>query len=248
MLIAGGTGSVGQELAAQAIAAGWSVIVHGSQPASVDQCLFTLNARHPDASVSGVVMDIQQPDAVAELVTLAAGHHQRLDAVIDCLVTGPKTGQITGAFEQTTPAAYSELLTLSVVYLQQLAHAALPWLKTSRGCLIAMVSDASLFPAPRQALIASARAASVSFIKNFAVEVSPLGIRSHCVSSSFILQTRSAAKLASAAKERFDKARQRAGLGLPTPADIAPLVLFLCSPGAGRMTGQVISINGGLNI
>ena len=31
------------------------------------------------------------------------------------------------------------------------------------------------------------------------------------------------------------------------PADIAPAVLFLCGPGARRITGQVISINGGLN-
>ena len=46
---------------------------------------------------------------------------------------------------------------------------------------------------------------------------------------------------------RADAARQRAGLGLPTPADIAPMALFLCSKGAARITGQIISINGGLN-
>jgi NAD(P)-dependent dehydrogenase (short-subunit alcohol dehydrogenase family) len=46
---------------------------------------------------------------------------------------------------------------------------------------------------------------------------------------------------------RADAARERAGLGLPTPGDIAPLALFLCSPGASKITGQVISINGGLN-
>lgn len=248
MLIAGGTGSVGQEIATHAAAVGWAVIIHGSQQTSVDHCLHQLHARYPDATISGVVMDIRQPGAAAGLVTLAAGHHQRLDAVIDCLVTGPHTGQITGSFEQTTPAAYSELFTLSVVYLQQLAHAALPWLKASQGCLIAMISDAGLFPAPCQAVIASSRAASASFIKNFAVEVSPLGIRSHCVSSSFIMQTRSARKLVSVGSHRLEKAQQRAGLGLPTPADIAPLILFLCSASASRITGQVISVNGGLNV
>jgi 3-oxoacyl-[acyl-carrier protein] reductase len=45
----------------------------------------------------------------------------------------------------------------------------------------------------------------------------------------------------------MERARARAGLGLPKPADIAPLVLFLCGPGAQRITGQVISINGGMN-
>ena len=39
----------------------------------------------------------------------------------------------------------------------------------------------------------------------------------------------------------------RAGLGLPYPSDIAPTVVFLCSDKAAKVTGQVISINGGLN-
>lgn len=248
MLIAGGTGSVGQELAAQAAEAGWRVIIHGSRQSSVDHCLLQLQTRYPDGLFAGMTVDIRHADAVTTLVALAAEHYQRLDAVVDCLVTGPQRGQITGAFEQTTPVAYSELLTLSVVYLQQLAHAALPWLKASHGCLVALVSDAGLFPAPRQALIATARAAAVGFIKNFAVEASAFGVRSHCVSSSFILHTRSATRLAEVAFSRLEKAQQRAGLGLPTPADIAPLVLFLCGPSACRMTGQVLSVNGGLNV
>jgi 3-oxoacyl-[acyl-carrier protein] reductase len=46
---------------------------------------------------------------------------------------------------------------------------------------------------------------------------------------------------------RVERAAARAGLGLPTPADIAPLVLFLCGEGARKITGQVISVNGGLH-
>jgi len=47
--------------------------------------------------------------------------------------------------------------------------------------------------------------------------------------------------------ERMAKAARRAGLGLPAADDIAPLALFLCSDGAAKITGQVISVNGGLN-
>jgi NAD(P)-dependent dehydrogenase (short-subunit alcohol dehydrogenase family) len=65
----------------------------------------------------------------------------------------------------------------------------------------------------------------------------------HAVSPSFVEGTPAASRSA----ERLAKARARAGLGLPTPADIAPLALFLCGSGAARMTGQVISVNGGLN-
>jgi len=31
------------------------------------------------------------------------------------------------------------------------------------------------------------------------------------------------------------------------PADIAPLVVFLAGPGASKMTGQAISVNGGIS-
>ena len=47
--------------------------------------------------------------------------------------------------------------------------------------------------------------------------------------------------------QRRARAAARAGLGLPTADDIAPAILFLCGDGARRMTGQVLSINGGLN-
>ena len=73
------------------------------------------------------------------------------------------------------------------------------------------------------------------------------GVRVHCVSPSFVDDTSTSRRLAQAGADRLDKARRRAGLGLPTPADIAPLVLFLCGDGARRITGQVISVNGGLN-
>lgn len=45
----------------------------------------------------------------------------------------------------------------------------------------------------------------------------------------------------------FEKAESRARLGVPVPADIAPLAVFLASPLASRITGQAISVNGGIS-
>lgn len=45
----------------------------------------------------------------------------------------------------------------------------------------------------------------------------------------------------------FAKAEQAARLGVVTPADIAPLVVFLASPAAAKLTGQAISVNGGIS-
>jgi NAD(P)-dependent dehydrogenase (short-subunit alcohol dehydrogenase family) len=45
----------------------------------------------------------------------------------------------------------------------------------------------------------------------------------------------------------FRKAESRAQLGVVQPEDLAALAVFLASPQAARMTGQVISVNGGIS-
>lgn len=247
MLIAGGTGSIGSEVAAQAIAADWKVVVQGSSEGSVNTALGRLRAGFEADDIKGVVADIRSDNAIEELVEQSAACFGRIDAVVDCLVTGPESGGITGPFETTEPENYLPFVQYSIVYLQRLAFAALPWLKKSRGCLVAFASDAGVFAAPGQSLIGSARAATAGFVRNLALDVAREGVRVHCIAPGFVDQTRTADKLAQSGADRLEKARKRAGLGLPTPRDIAPLVLFLCGDGARRITGQVISINGGLN-
>jgi NAD(P)-dependent dehydrogenase (short-subunit alcohol dehydrogenase family) len=264
MLVAGGTGSVGRVIAAQALAVGWSVVLHGSSSHSVDSCVTQLRTAgngpsHPQgvdcANVSeeigerlfGVAADIQEEGATERLVEQAAAWRNRLDAVIDCISTGPAGVRLSGRFAETEPRGYSSFLNLSVVHLQRLAHAALPWIKQRGGTLIAFASDAGRFAAPGQSVIGASRAAIIGFVRNLALEVARDAVRVHCVSPSFVAGSESAQALSEQSSDRMERAAARAGLGLPTAADIAPLILFLCSEGASKITGQVISVNGGLN-
>jgi NAD(P)-dependent dehydrogenase (short-subunit alcohol dehydrogenase family) len=138
-------------------------------------------------------------------------------------------------------------LDLSISHLQRLTHAVLPCLSRRGGTLIAFASDAGRFAAPHQSLIGASRAAIIGFVRNLAIEVARDSVRVHCISPSFVEGTASAQRTAAQNGDRLETARRRAGLGLPTAADIAPLVLFLCSEDARRITGQIISINGGMN-
>jgi 3-oxoacyl-[acyl-carrier protein] reductase len=242
MLIAGGTGSIGSVIARQATAAGWRVAVHGRSDASVAASIAAL----PAGSAEGFAVDIAAPDAAGRLIAAVGQWAGRLDAVIDCTAAGPKA-RIAGLFADTEPDGYGAFLDLSAGHVQRLAHAALPWLARQGGTFIAFASDAGLFAAPRQTLVGASRAAVMGFIRNLATEVARDGVRAHCLSPSFVEDTRVADQLAATRPERMERARAKAGLGLPTPEDIAPLVLFLCGDGARRITGQVISINGGLN-
>lgn len=224
MLVAGGTGSIGSAIAARARAEGWTVLVHGR------------------GAAADIPLDTHESGAAARLVAEAAARHGRLDAVIDCVSTG--VPGITGLFPDTDPESFGAFHDVSVAWFQRLAHAAYPHLKARGGTLIAFVSDAGIFAAPRQTGIGAARAATIGFVRNLALEAARDGIRAHVISPSYVAGSASAERMGSA---RMARAAERAGLGLPEAGDIAPLALFLCGDGAAKITGQVISINGGLN-
>lgn len=247
ILIAGGTGSIGSVIAEHAARAGWAVAVHGRSEASVDVVVKRIVDKvGVSAIMQGFAIDISAPLAIENLIERVAAWQGHIDAVVDCVSTGPKA-RITGAFDSTQAEGYAGLMELSIVHLQLLTKAVLPWLKRQGGTLIAFASDSGKFAAPNQSLIGASRAAIMGFVRNLATEVARDGVRVHCVSPSFVDKTSSAARLATINAERVDSARRKAGLGLPTPHDIAPLVLFLCGDGARRITGQIISVNGGLN-
>jgi len=239
LLIAGGSGSIGSAIARHALAQGWKVALHGRDPDKVDALVTGLSYL---GTLDGFIADIWEDDAAETLVAEVAEHFGRIDAVIDCTATGPLG--ITGLFPETSPEVFGDFLNVSVGWIERLAHAAYDFLSEQGGTLVAFVSDAGIYAAARQTLIGAARAGTIGFIRNFAVEAARDGVRAHAIAPSFVEGTESAQRMGS---ERMAKAARRAGLGLPTADDIAPLALFLCSDGAARITGQVISVNGGLN-
>lgn len=238
MLISGASGSVGEAVAIEAAANGWALALHGRSADKLD----TLGARLPTAAT--VICDVADDDAAQRIVAGALEKFGRIDAVVDCVSTGPRQGKLTGLFKETTPEQYTAFYHHSASWFQRLAHAAYPHLAERGGTLVGFISDAGKFAAPRQTIVGSARAAEIGFVRNLAVEAARDGIRVHAISPSYVLESRTAEIMGS---ERMATAAKRAGLGLPTAADIAPVTVFLCGPGAAKITGQVISVNGGLN-
>lgn len=230
MLVTGGTGSIGAAVAREAAAWGWAVLVHGRDPAKL--------------GAEGIAVDTREDGAAERIVAQAAAKFGRLDAVVDCVSTGPAGYRLTGRFAEIEPAGITPFYDLSAGWFQRLAHAAYPHLARQGGTLIAFVSDAGRFAAPNQTTVGAARAATIGFVRNLAVEAARDGVRVHAISPSYVRESRTAELMGSA---RMESAAKRAGLGLPSPADIAPMTVFLCGDGAARITGQVISVNGGLN-
>lgn len=243
MLVTGATGAIGFEIAAQAAAAGAIVAVHGSTRESVDEAQQRLQGRVNDAQLIGAPCDFRQAGAIEAMVAEVARAGGRLDAVVHCAITG--ASGISGVFAQADPASFGTHAALVLGCFEQLCFFALPHLAKQGGTIVGFASDAGRFAAPRQALVGGAFGGIMSFVRNLALETARDGVRVHCISPTFVENTPVFDSYV-ANGGRVDSARKRAGLGLPRPTDIAPVVLFLCGPGATRITGQVISINGGL--
>ncbi len=243
ILVTGGSGAIGLEIAVQAAASGARVALHGTSMESASAASDSLLQRVAGAEVFPVAADFLEAGSIAAVLDRAAQHWGRLDGLIHCAITG--AAGVTGPFANTDPGAYGEHAARVLGSFQQLCFHALPHLAVQGGAIVAFTSDAGRFAAPRQALIGGANGGLISFVRSLALEVAREGVRVNCISPGYVENTPSFEKYA--AGGRGETARKRAGLGLPRVEDIAPLALFLCSYSAKKITGQVISINGGVN-
>ena len=94
-----------------------------------------------------------------------------------------------------------------------------------------------------QSAYAASKAGIIGFTRAMARELASRGITVNAVAPGYI-DTEMTAKLSSQLKEEFLRAIPLGRFG--ACEDVAETVAFLAGPGAGYITGQVISVNGGL--
>ena len=75
------------------------------------------------------------------------------------------------------------------------------------------------------------------------------GIRVNALTPSLIAGTPTSERVMKEgfSQKLFSKAAAMASLGVAEPDDLAGLIVFLASPAAARLTGQAISVNGGIS-
>lgn len=116
----------------------------------------------------------------------------------------------------------------------------LPMIGTRWGRIVALSSVSALLGNRGQVNYAAAKAGLIGAVKSLAREVGSRGITVNAVAPGLI---------ASPATESLDKSRLKELVPVGrqgTPDEVARLVYFLCSDDAAYITGQCISINGGM--
>jgi NAD(P)-dependent dehydrogenase (short-subunit alcohol dehydrogenase family) len=120
----------------------------------------------------------------------------------------------------------------------------------SGGAIINVSSDAGKVPTPGESVIGAAMAAINMFSRALALEAKRSGIRVNTLTPSLIEGTLTTERVMRDpfSARLFRNAIAQAHLGLTVPDDLAGLIVFLASPQGARITGQTISVNGGISV
>ena len=128
-------------------------------------------------------------------------------------------------------------------YLYCAQQAALKMYSKRKGCIINVSSVSSVFANEGQTVYSATKGAVNSMTMTMAKELAPRGIRVNAIAPGFI-----ATDMVDAIPEEIQKKNiEKIPFGrYGTPEEVASVVCMLASDACAYITGQVISINGGL--
>jgi len=239
----GGTAGVGLATARRFVQEGARVALLGRNTERGEAALADLRATAPRAEIRFIRMDAANP---AEALRAA-------DAVgpVDILVCSAGPSQPPCLLKDLPITDIAVRLNEIVLPPLHMIKAVLPRMEARKsGVIVSIASDAAKVATPGETLIGAAMAAITMFSRATALEEKRHNIRINVLTPSLIANSPGAELIFSDAfsSKLFEKAAAMAQLGVPEPEDLAAMVLFLASNEARRITGQAISINGGISV
>ena len=149
-----------------------------------------------------------------------------------------------GLLSMMEEAAWDRIFDVNVKGIYNCVNAAMPaFLKKHAGCVITVSSMWGQVGASCEAAYSATKGAVIALTKALAKELGPSGIRVNCVAPGVILTD----MCANVAEEVLQELAEESPLGRNgKPEDVAKSIAYLAD--AEFVTGQVLSVNGGLVI
>ena len=151
-----------------------------------------------------------------------------------------------GLMLRMTEAQWDAVLNVNLKSAFNFIHACAPiMMKQRKGSIIYMSSVVGVHGNAGQCNYASSKAGMIALAKSIAQELGSRGIRANAIAPGFII-TDMTAKLPDEVKEEWCKKipLRRGG----TPEDVADIATFLASDMSSYVSGQVIQVDGGMNM
>jgi 3-oxoacyl-[acyl-carrier protein] reductase len=151
-----------------------------------------------------------------------------------------------GLMMRMSEAQWDAVIAVNLKSAFNFIHAVLPVMMRQRnGSIINMASVVGVHGNAGQANYAASKAGLIALAKSIAQEVGSRGIRANAIAPGFIETAMTAALPEEVRKEWAAKIPLRRG---GKPEDIANVALFLASDLSSYVSGQVIQVDGGMNM
>lgn len=185
--------------------------------------------------------DVADFDAAQKCVEQVIGTWGRVDILVN------NAGQIRdGLFLQMDPAAWKQVLDTNLGGTFNFTRAAIEGMfRQRKGRIINISSVAAEHVNRGQCNYAASKGAINSFTRALATEVASRGITVNAIAPGFI-ETDMSEAVRNVAGDTIKKMIPMRRFG--TPDDVARVALFLASPDSAYITGQVITVDGGLSL
>ncbi len=234
-LVTGGAGGLGEAICRRLAAAGRHVYVHAHTGAARAHALAE-RIRQEGGSAEAVLFDVTDPAACASALALVLE-----SGAIDIVVNNAGIHD-DAVMPAMAAAQWSRVIDVSLNGFFNVTQPLLmPMIQRRWGRILNISSVAAVIGNRGQTNYAAAKAGLHGATRALALELASRGVTVNAVAPGII-----ASPMADAAFDQATIARlvpmKRAG----TPTEVAELVQFLASDLAGYVTGQIVSINGGM--
>ena len=211
-----------------------------------------------EADCAGTVKEIEEAGGRALAVGADVSKSDQVQAAVDRVAAelGPPTVLVNNAgitrdamLFKMTDEQWDAVIDVHLRGAFLMSRAAQKHMVDQRYGRIVNLSSSSALGNRGQVNYSAAKAGMQGFTKTLAIELGPFGITANAVAPGFIVTDMTAATAARIGMS-FDDFQAAAASQIPVrrvgqPEDVANVISFLCSEGAGFVSGQVIYVAGG---
>lgn len=237
--VTGGGGGIGSAICRALTESGHRVAVADLSPAAAEKVA-------EDLGGLAVVCDVTDPASVGAAVSQTQNDLGRIDVLVNCAGWDQFL-----PFMETDEDFQRKVIEINYAGPVRVTRAVLPgMIEGSWGRVINIASDAGRVGSSLEAIYSGAKGGVIAFTKTIAREMARHNITANSVCPgptdtpmiAAIREGSSGEKIVAAMTKAVPMRR------LGTPDDVAPAVAFLASDAAGFITGQTLSVSGGLTM
>lgn len=240
-LITGGTAGIGKAIASLYAEHGAHVIILGTNPERAKQATQEIEAckANPEQKISCYLTDVSKSSEVEETIEKILKDFGKIDILVnnagitrDNLLMKMNEEDWNLVMDVNLKSVFNTCKALTR-----------PMMKARSGIIINISSVIGLSGNAGQANYAASKSGMIGFTKSIAKELASRNIRANCIAPGYI-DTQMTDTLPPNVKEAILTKIPMSRIG--NPRDIAHAALFLASDLSGYITGQVLTVDGGM--